>query len=110
MGSPPLLTPAVRRHTSAADKFFIEHPSQDGEESMSGYQETAPGSSPGLRLCERCWRLISLRSACLTIRHSDPDHGQLVLRSFRHLDDDPACTGTQLMSPAALSDEHGEVA
>lgn len=48
--------------------------------------------NPRLRLCERCWRLISPGTACQVFRHKDPDRPYLpALLSFQHLADDRCC-------------------
>ncbi|MEJ8278138.1 hypothetical protein [Pseudonocardia spirodelae] len=48
------------------------------------------------RLCERCWAAIPPRRPCLVAHHPDPSHPLLrTPRSFRHLRDDPSCTGSQ---------------
>ena len=55
--------------------------------------------SPRTRLCERCWRPLSTGTVFRVFRHAeavDPDAAPVERLSFRHLDDDPACTGTQL--------------
>ncbi len=63
-----------------------------------------PGS-PRIRLCERCWRPLSTGTVFRVFRHPDPfpvvPDGEAAGRaaeslSFRHLDDDPSCTGVQL--------------
>ncbi|ALE81337.1 hypothetical protein WY02_26500 [Pseudonocardia sp. AL041005-10] len=49
-----------------------------------------------IRLCERCWTPIPPDRACLVAAHPEP--GRPLLRpgrSYRHLRDDPTCTGEQ---------------
>ncbi|MEJ8278154.1 hypothetical protein [Pseudonocardia spirodelae] len=54
------------------------------------------------RLCERCWVMIPPGRPCLVAHHPDPSYPLLrTPRSFRHLRDDPSCTGTQDHGAAA---------
>jgi hypothetical protein len=62
-------------------------------------------SSPKLRICERCWRPIAPATVCRVIRHPDSSHPAIAPPlSFRHLDADPACTGSQWVDPLAADD------
>lgn len=60
--------------------------------------------SPRIRLCERCWRPLRAGTVFRVFRHPEPLAPDVTIverLSFRHLDDDPACTGTQLSEPEA---------
>lgn len=54
--------------------------------------------SPRIRLCERCWRSLPAGTVFRVFRHREaaPDVTGVERLSFRHLDEDPACTGAQL--------------
>ncbi|MDQ4117837.1 MAG: hypothetical protein M3235_12850 [Actinomycetota bacterium] len=55
------------------------------------------------RLCERCWRPIPPGTPCGVERTPDPARAPLgVLHRHWHLDNDPACTGTQLNTMSVL--------
>ena len=61
---------------------------------------TIVSDSPHIRLCERCWRPLSAGTVFRVFRHSEPASPAVTPAperlSFRHLDDDPGCTGAQL--------------
>ena len=51
---------------------------------------------PEIRLCERCWKPIAEGAGCRVGWHADPRHPLLAApRSFRHLEGDTACSGSQ---------------